>query len=212
MSTPRIARQGYRRVRQEELHAFAAQLVAAMETHPTLAALDQVNEPLKTAFTRFSDTFTLYLNTGSRPATNAKNYAKRVLIRAIDAYADAVDAKTGEDGQLILEAGFVIQQSNSAGRMNGRIPPPMILLARSTGNRGELRIKLEDFFPRAVRSHLFEYSLDRGQTWQNGPFHNRRFCIIDGLPHSPAMYLRVKSIGTGSATSDWSEPVVVAVP
>jgi hypothetical protein len=107
------------------------------------------------------------------------------------------------------------QQSDNITRKSGfvaRFQHGFTSLNRSTGNRGELRIKLEDFFPRAVRSHLFEYSLDRGQTWQNGPFHNRRFCIIDGLPHSPAMYLRVKSIGTGSATSDWSEPVVVAVP
>ncbi|MDX1911901.1 MAG: hypothetical protein SFV22_10470 [Saprospiraceae bacterium] len=211
MFSTKIARLQFRRARQEELSAFAAQVVKAIDDHPTLATIGLPADKLKEAAARYADSLAVYLNSGSKASINAKNYAKRLLIRALEAYADAVEDLTAEDGQLIIEAGFT-QQLPSTARLSGRIPPPLILQAKSTGNRGELRIRLEDFFPRAIRSHLFEYSLDSGLTWQNGPFNNRRYCVIEGLPHSASMQLRVKSIGTGSATSDWSEPVIVAVP
>jgi len=89
--------------------------------------------------------------------------------------------------------------------------PPEIVRAFSTGKKGELRINLRNFFPKAVRTHAFEYSLDQGASWKNGEYNSNRTFVVNGLPHAAEMWIHVKSLGSGAAKSGWSEPMVVAV-
>lgn len=55
-------------------------------------------------------------------------------------------------------------------------------------------------------THTIEYSLDGGNAWANGEYNSHRNFILGGLPHTPELWVHVKSVGHGANRSEWSEP------
>lgn len=141
----------------------------------------------------------------------AKNNAQAALVQQLDVIATNLNLLAQGDAQMIVNAGFTLQQSTGV-RYTDKLPAPVVVRAVSTGKRGEVRIVLDDQVPATVvATHAVEYSLDRESGWQNGTYHSHRSFVADGLPRAEALWLRLKSIGHGNKRSDWSEPVVVAV-
>ncbi len=140
-----------------------------------------------------------------------RNAAQQGLVQALDQLATALELLEQGNGQLIINAGFLLQQDTGL-RYSGRLPAPVILRANSTGKKGEVRMLIDDMAPvSAVTNHAIEYSVDRGNGWQNGQYNSHRNFVASGLPPARDLWLRVKTLGRGNNRSEWSEPVVVGV-
>ena len=209
MANSKIARQAYRRTRQADLASFADNVFNRTNGVPAYATIQPVITALSAPLTRYKETLAAARNRGMSEVL-AKNLARTELLRQLEAAANAVETLAADNPQIIVDAGFSVQQ-NTGQRYTGELPPPVILRAYSTGKKGEVRIMLDDVIPGAVRTHAIEYSLDRGTGWQNGEYNSRRSFIAKGLPHSPELWIHLKSIGNGDNKSQWSEPVAVAV-
>jgi hypothetical protein len=209
MANSKIARQAYRRTRQADLASFADNVFNRTNGVPTYATIQASITALAPSLTHYKETLAASRNRGIAEVL-AKNLAREELLRQLDIVANAAETLAGGNPQIIVEAGFTIQQS-SGQRYTGELPPPVILRAFSTGKKGEIRISLDDIVPTAVRTHAIEYSLDKGSNWQNGEYNSRRNFIAKGLPHSPELWIHLKSVGHGDKKSQWSEPTVVAV-
>ncbi len=205
----KIARQAYRRTRQTDLASFADNVLQRTNGIPAYATIQPVITALTVPLTRYKETLAAARNRGASEVL-AKNLARTELLRQLDIVADATETLAAGNPQIIVDAGFSLQQS-SGQRFAGELPRPVILRAQSTGRKGEVRIVLDDIVPAAVRTHAIEYSLDRGIGWQNGEYNSRRNFIAKGLPHAPELWIHLKSIGNGDSKSQWSEPVAVAV-
>lgn len=132
------------------------------------------------------------------------------MIGGLDIVSSGLEELAAGRIQLIIEAGFSVQ--GEANRFSGTLPPPKIVRISGTGKKGQLRISLSNEFPRAVRMHAVEYSLDQGATWLIADYNCFRSFVISGLPHAPEMWVRVRSLGNGAGKSEWSEYAIVAVP
>ncbi len=209
MSTVKVARQAYRRARQNDLVSFSENIITRMTGSATYATLQPQVQALSDAVTRYAETLAAARNRGMAEVL-AKNLAKAALVAQLDVVASALDIVVAGNPQLIVDAGFPVPQSPGQ-RYTGKLPAPAILRAFSTGKKGEVRVLLDDFAPEAVLTHAIEYSEDRGNTWKNGEYHSRRKFVVNGLPHAADLWLHVKSVGHGNNRSEWSEPVAVAV-
>jgi hypothetical protein len=209
MLNAKIARRAYRRGRQADLASFADNVFNRTNNVPAYASVQSSVTNLTPLLTRYKETLAAARNRGVSEVL-AKNIARIELMRQLDVIADMVETLADGNPQIIVDAGFSLQQS-SGQRFAGELPPPVILRAQSTGKKGEVRIVLDDLIPGAVRTHAIEYSLDRGIGWQNGEYNSRRNFIAKGLPHASELWIHLKSIGNGDSKSQWSEPVAVAV-
>lgn len=205
----KIARQAFRRARQTELAAFADNIVARMSGDAAFQPLQTELQTLAPACSKYKEALAAARNRGISEVL-AKNLAHADLVRRLNSMADALESFAGDNPQPIVDAGFSVQQS-SGQRYAGRLPAPRILRAVSTGKKGEIRVIVDNVVPNAVRTHVIEYSLDRGNAWANGEYNSHRNFILGGLPHTPELWVHVKSVGHGANRSEWSEPVPVAV-
>lgn len=207
MIAVKIARQAYQRGPQTDLATYADNLVVRM-SGTAYAPLDAQVRNLASACQRYKDALVAARNRGASEVL-AKNLARTELMRHVNELADGLERMSGNNRQLIVDAGFSIRQSNNL--RYSRLPAPNILRAFSTGKKGEIRVVLDNLVPSAVRTHAVEYSLDGGNAWINGTYNSRRNFVLEGLPHTPELWVHVKSIGNGANRSDWSAPVAVAV-
>lgn len=147
---------------------------------------------------------------GGESQVLAKNIAKLKLIENVDKLLTSMEVSEGITPQMIVNAGFTLK-SKPAPVFAGKLPPPEILRAVTTGNRGQIKVSLKDAFPQAVALHALEYSPDQGVTWINVNYYSSRNFIVDGLPSLTEILIRVKALGRGGNKSEWSSPVMVAV-
>lgn len=209
MANLKIARQAYRRARKSSLAAFAENVYSRTKDAADYPGLQAELDVLASLTLAYRQALAAAHNRGSSEIL-AKNLAQAALIGQLDVLATAVEALGQSDAQLIVKAGFTLQKS-TAQRYGNRIPPPIIRRASSTGNKGEVRIELDDLVPNAVLTHALEYSLDGETNWQNGIYHSFRKFTVRGLPHSPELWLRSRSIGHADNKSEWSDPFPAAV-
>jgi len=210
MSSLKIARQSYQRARQSTLAAFAKSVIARTTGVDEYRDLQAQVQPLAGLLDDYQNKLSVARNRG-RAEILAKNLAQTALIKQLNMVATALEELAQDQEQLIVSAGFTVQQETSF-RYNTKLPTPIITRATSTGKRGEVRIQVDDQVPAyAVATHAIEYSLDRESGWINSTYHSHRNFVADGLPHAQQLWLRLKSLGHGNSKSDWSEPVLVAV-
>ncbi len=139
-----------------------------------------------------------------------KNRNHRNLIELLNLLAADLEIAAADNEQLIVDAGFDLRAERGPA-FSGKLPPPEILKAGSTGRRGEVRLVLKNAFPRAVTMHAVEYSADLAESWRNGSYHSRQIFTVEGLPSSGNLMIRVKGLGNAGRKSEWSDPVLVAV-
>lgn len=204
-----VSRRTYINIRQGDLASFAGDVIKRTKDAPDYGFIKPELEELIAAHDHYVLALQDARNMG-RVEVAAKNLAMKALKAALDKFADALDAND-QDGMLIMNAGFVFQQP-SAARSSGILSPPIVTRISGTGRRGEVRIQLANEDPRVVVTHVYAFSEDKGASWKDSEYNSRTNFAVEGLPHSPELMFRFKSIGRGSSKSVWSEPVTVAVP
>ena len=209
MINTKIARQTFRRAAQSELVPFADNVLKRIKDVAAYSTLQPLAAQVSVARDLYAVALAAARNRGASEIL-AKNLSKAELLKQLDLLADGLAALAEGDTQRIVDAGFSPQESTSL-RYSNQMPAPVILRATSTGKKGQLRIVINDFIPKVVRSHALQYSLDKGVTWKNGAYNSRRNFVVHKLPHSPEMWLQAMSLGIGDHKSEWSEPTVTAV-
>ena len=205
----KITRRVYRTLRQADLMSFAENVLNRTKTNPAYAALGPEVQTLETYLRDYTQLLAK-ARMGSPEDTLAKEYAKKKLREHLDVVASALESNAANDALFIVNAGFTPRAQSQ--RFTGPVEPPRNLRASGTGRRGEIRIGLEDPMPGIVRTHALEFSLDQGASWQNGTYHSKSNFVVTNLPHSPELWIRVCALATRGRKSEWSEPVMVAVP
>ncbi len=122
MATTRIARQAYLRIRQADLASFADNIFNRTNGVPAYATIQPSITALAVPLTRYKETLAASRNRGISEVL-AKNLARTELLRQLEIVADAVETLATDNPQIIVDAGFTVQQS-TAQRYNGELPPP----------------------------------------------------------------------------------------
>lgn len=210
MSTFKITRRFYQRAPQHKLATYAENVynrtkgVAKYESFQALVeAIEEPLEQYKAAL--------LAIENGGKSQILAKNISKQKLIKALDKLVNSLENSEGITAQLIVDAGFTLK-SKPIPAFIGKLQSPVVLRAVTTGRLGELKITVKNALPQIVAFHIVEYSTDKGKSWNHvNSYHNKRTFIIDGLPASRELLIRVKALRRNGKQSDWSEPMLVAV-
>ncbi len=199
MRKPKIARLAYRRAAHADLLLYAERVYKRTYGVPVYVALQAEVTPLADLCRNYSQGLVAAM-AGERGAVLAKNKAREVLMYQLDRVV-----------LLLVDAGFHLQKSKPV-ILSAPIPPPHILQAISTGQRGEVRLVLDVRAPRrSVGTLEIQYSMDRQGGWQHLQYHSRLRFVARGLPPAPELWLRVRSFGTPDRASGWSEVVGVGV-
>lgn len=204
----KVSRCVYQRARQTDLQIFARNVVLLTHADATYAFLQSETAALANTLTYFDAALAASLNRG-RIEVAIKNKALKMVVQALDKVSNALDAQVTDDAVLILAAGFQLRQAPT--KFKGYISIPQVVRVASTGRKGTLRIQLKDEAPGMVVMHAVEYSVDRGQSWNNGIYNTHNAFVVQNLPGAMDLWLRFKSLGSGGAASKWSEPVIAAV-
>ena len=204
----KVFRRAYQRIRQADLASFARNTLNRTKEVPEYAFLQTEATALATTLQQYETALAAARNRGMAEVA-VKNEAQKSLLAALDKIADALDLKADSSPTLLSGAGFTLQQPSA--RFSGHIAVPEVLRLGSTGRKGELRVQLSDEMPGAVLTHAMEYSEDKGTSWKNGTYQNRNHFVVGGLPASPELLFRFKSVGRGDNKSHWTEPVVAGV-
>lgn len=203
----KISRRHYRRVPQSELIAYSENILARTKNVEAFAFMQSEVQALETPHEQFRIALAASLN-GGRAEIAHKNQQMKALVAALDQVANALETRANGNPTMILDAGFsVVPLSNRVDAPE----TPEILRIGSTGRKGEVQVQLDDADPRAVLTHGVEYSEDQGQTWHNGTYRSQRRFVLENLPSSSALFIRIRSIGRSDRLSKWTEPAVVAV-
>lgn len=211
MAIKKIARQAYRRLPENELYHFIDNVYRRMKEVPAYASLQVRVDALFIPLQQYVSALAAARNRGISEIL-VKNLMRKTVIGLVDELVPELEILAAGREQLIVQAGFRVQLANGARFKGGVLPAPQIVRAISTGKKGQIRISLKNTFPRAVRTHAFEFSLDQGLTWSRSEYNSNINFVVNGLPHAPDMWVRVRSLGAGTNKSEWSETVIVAVP
>lgn len=208
MSKVKITRTAYQRS-GKFLAAFAENVLKRTLNAAPYQSIQAQVEPLPALISTYQNALAAAHNKG-KSETTAKNLSQAALVRQLDSIASALETLAGDDVQLLVDAGFSVQQSLGL-RYSDRLPQPLIQKAESTGKKGEIRVVVDDIVPRAVLTHAVEFSTDQGITWQNGTYNSYRNFLVQELPPGRELWLRLRCIGHGANKSEWSEVAIVAV-
>lgn len=205
----KISRSAYRRLSATELHAYARNVLKCTKGNTAYPTLQELVAELEPPVQEFGDILIAARNKGLAEVA-AKNEAQQNLIKLLDNIVAELEKTGPSSRKMIIHAGFSVQEPE--GRFSGNVlPSPQIVSVLSEGKKGELRMVLVDAFPRAVRTHAIEYSLDQGKTWGNITYNTGNRFTLNNLPRTDEIWIRVKSLGSGRKESEWSEPVRIAV-
>ncbi|MDX1912980.1 MAG: hypothetical protein SFV22_15915 [Saprospiraceae bacterium] len=201
-----IDRGSFRYARQAELASFAENVLQRTLSVPEFAFMAEAVQELQTPLENYVAALANSRNRGKSEVA-AKNAAQKTLVAALNKITDALEQHPDITDVAIYQAGF---SPRNAFRISQQVPTPEILKVGTTGKRGELRVHLSTP-PRMRLMHVCEYSLDMGQTWQNGHYRYERKFVLNGLPRGFDMLIRFRALGTKGATSEWTNPATVTV-
>lgn len=207
MKKIKISRQAYRLAKQANLMAFAENVLARLRGG-NFELPDALVQGLDKSCNQYRMALAGAVG-GGRAAVAAKQTAQNDLLASLDALATALEAQPDLNAQRVIEAGFELPPTKA--NFNGVLPVPEVFRAGSTGRRGQLRVQLGYVLHRLVHTFALEYSPDDGATWVSGFYQRRRTFVLEGLPSSLKLLLRVRAVGGENRHSAWTEPIAVAV-
>ena len=209
MKNIKISRQDFSRIRQADLAPYAANIVQSTRDNPVYAPAKDIITELDALQQQYTAALTAAQD-GGRTAIANKDAIKDRLLNQLRKAAGAIEELAKGDVSLIVAAGFGLRAMSMRTTVNSLRPPTVVSLS-STGHDGEVRVVLEDEMPSIVATHVYEYSLDGGNVWQNSTYNSRRTFVIKNLPPGRNLLLRFRTIGLDELTSEWGKPVSVSV-
>lgn len=204
----KVLRGAFQRIGQTQLTVYVDNVVKRTLNHPNYAAVQPQVTALADALQAFNNTLTAALRGGVSDTVN-KDLAKAKLLSSLDAFCTAIEQQPLADAAFIANAGL----STWNGRQgdSGEIAPPRSIQVKSTGLRGQVQVTISDPKAGGTLNYALEYSADNGATWANGAYSSRRTFMVNDLPASRDLKLRIRVLGTKSRYSAWSELVTAAV-
>jgi hypothetical protein len=204
-----IFRGAYRNLRQDRLNTFAGDVVDRLKGNTLFTALQSDIDLLDGAAQQY-DSWLKKARAGSQEDRLAKDVAKAVLIEHLDIVAMMLERTAAGSLQYLAASGYPLrtQLRNS---YEGPVDGIVNLMVTPTRRPGEVRCVFEHPQPRAVKVFATEYSTDKGEVWSHKTYDDRRNVLLQDLPKSPELWLRVRAIGRKGQLSPWSDPVMVGV-
>lgn len=203
-----VRKSSYKTLSHEKLAVFAGNVFSRMSSNPAyqqyaadITTLGTLNDQYRTAVEKAKDravSSIIYRNQLQKGVTDMLDLITDNLIRDY----------TGDD-LWIANAGMEVAASN--GRSNGVLEPPFNLRVTNNQISGELALNFQVSDPRNVLLNAVEYSADNGVTWHNGTYGKSRGIRLTNLPSRQELMVRVRSLGTFSRKSGWSDPILAYV-
>jgi hypothetical protein len=148
---------------------------------------------------------------GGRPKVYAKDEQQKVVKQAFNTLVNALEKAPEVSVQYLLDLGFELRLARSTSNKGVELQKPTIASAKSTGEKGELRMEVEVQKGGGFLNMAFEHSVDKGETWVNGTYSSAVGFNWKKLPSSQELMLRCRSLGTNQRKSEWSDVVIASV-
>jgi hypothetical protein len=149
--------------------------------------------------------------TGGKPKVYAKNAQQVVVVKALNNLMDALERAPNMSVQFLLDLGLELRLERTTSHKGVELSKPNIVTAKSTGEKGELRVVLEMEKGGGLLNVAFEHSVDKGETWVNGTYSSAATFTWSKLPSAQDLMIRCRALGTNQRKSEWSEVVTASV-
>jgi hypothetical protein len=148
---------------------------------------------------------------GGRPKVYAKDVQRDAVIKAFNTLVDALERAPEVSVQYLMDLGFELRLSKTASNKGVEMQKPVILVAKSTGEKGELRMEIAVQKGGGLLNVAFEQSVDKGENWVNGTYSSAAGFSWKQLPSASELLIRCRALGTNQRKSEWSEIVTASV-
>jgi len=203
-----VRKSSYKTLSHEKLAVFAGNVFTRMSADPAyqqyaadIATLGTLSEQYRAAVEKAKD----------RAVSSIiyRNQLQKALVDLLDQITDNLIRDYTGDDLWIANAGMDV--ASISGRTNGVLDAPYNLRVTNNQGGGELSLNFQVSDPRNVLLNAVEYSADKGSTWHNGTYGKTRGIRLTNLPVRQELMIRVRSLGTQSRKSGWSEPILAYV-
>lgn len=198
-----VQKNSYQKRGFESLAAFAANVAQRMSSDPAYQAYLTAANELKDLAGQFK---TAIDEARDRSVSHVivKKQLREKTMEALNKIVDTLKLSYTGDPLWVLNAGFEIAAKETK-PLPENLEPPFNLKVTSTGLEGQLKLKFRILASRMVKTNAVEYSIDNGSTWKNGMYCSSNGITITNLPKKQEVQIRVRSLGTGTKMSAWSE-------
>lgn len=208
----KVNRSKYSRIRQDALAIYAQMVVSKTFQNPTYADLNTQIADLK-AKSEAYDAALLAAAEGGKSLVFTKNQAKEGVIVSMDCLVNLAEVFAKGDEAYLVGMGFEVRHKNTRSRLPLLAPEiPQNVVAKSTGNKGELKVS----FTLPNREHVVNVAIEyrianSGEPFVNGLYMDTESMVLTGLPQLQMVELRFRSLGRELLKSEWTTPIVVPV-
>jgi len=204
MAKPLILKKAYKTLTQTALVSFADNVYKRMSSRPEYQMYSADITLLNQQLTQYADALSKAVNRGTDNVI-LKEEAKTALMQTLDRITDQLNLHhTGQESWGTNAGMEVMREPISS---NSDLQPPGNLQVLSRGIRGEAILTFKLMEPSRVINNALEYSLDQGNSWQNGTYSSASVIKMKGLPSRQVVLFRVRSLGTYQRASAWTESV-----
>ncbi len=204
MAKPLILKKAYKDLTQSALASFADNVVKRMSSKPEYQAYSADVTLLGQQLAQYTEALARAVNRGTDNVA-LKEEIKVALLQTLDRITDQLNLHHTGLESWGINAGMEVMRERAI--VTGDIQPPMNLQVLSRGIRGEAILTFKVLEPNRVRTNGAEYSVDNGETWNNGTYSTGSTIKLKGLPSRQAILFRVCSLGTYQRKSAWTEAV-----
>jgi len=142
--------------------------------------------------------------TGGSVEKAARDKAFDALTAALDADADTVESKVGQDMEMLLSTGYLPASTN---RTSSPLDDTEIL---SLMNNGTTQLFLRLQTVTNAKTYQVQISTDNGQTWKEGCLSTKaRSIMLTGLTPGTTYQVRARAIGGSTGASGWTVPSTI---
>lgn len=200
-----IKKIAFQKLPQGALIPFVQNVVNRMTEQPEYAAF----LPKVQALHSLNDAFVAALaqsTQGGADRIAVKKEAMAAVLQSLNELANDLNYHSNGQATWGVNAGFPVSDGRNNSATRNLLPPTSLrALPQKVSGELELRYVLPD--PKLVRTTGLEFSLDKGESWQNGTYSSGQAMRIKGLPSGKSVMFRLRSIGSRQNQSGWSEPL-----
>lgn len=197
----------FKRFSDNDLSAFAANIVTNMADNPAYAAES-------TQVGVISDALGAYnlalagARDGGRTLRKIRDEKREALLTALMLLVLQLEMHHDKEASFFTATGFTLRKAPE--RNTAPFPKASLKYLRQGTLSGSVDGESYDF-PDSVKQLAVEHSSDSGQTWQNGTYSTGMRFTLTGLPLKKDCLVRVRYLGTRQRHGDWSEPMSLFV-
>lgn len=204
MAKPLILKKAYKSLTQTALASFADNVFKRMSSKPEYQPYASDITLLGQQLAQYTEALSKAVNRGTDNVA-MKEEVKILLIQTLDRITDQLNLQHNGLESWGINAGMEVMREKIVSV--AEINPPSNLQVLSRGIRGEAILTFKVLERSRVRNNAAEYSVDNGETWNNGTYSSSSTIRLKGLPSRQAILFRVCSLGTYQRKSAWTEPV-----